>query len=289
MTIDLKTSGIAARDWYFLTISSVGGTHEMQLWDKSWASKETATKTSGGPISLGSASLFIGLSSDSVSGASRGFTGSIKHVTLFGEAISSEGGLKNIASQYLYPIANPSMLLELPLDDIEPYSGLFEQVNKFNAEVFAHGSGWTSGGLTQVPDESPNWNCFCQDPADFDQLLRFQGSSTYFDKISLQNYLDTNDEQGSYQTTVSMWIYREHLSSTKGEVYMQSDGSIGGRPENWLMPNGGGDEVLFDHEGIVTLTFFEDSSDYLTVYNFDDSSRARSIDVEVPRGQWIWI
>jgi len=39
------------------------------------------------------------------------------------------------------PIGNLDLLVELPLDDKEPYSGLFEQVNKFNFEI-------TNGELT---------------------------------------------------------------------------------------------------------------------------------------------
>ena len=129
------------------------------------------------------------------------------------------------------------MLMELPLDDKEPYSGLFEQVNQFNFEVIKQGSGTAGGGLSQAPDDSPNWNCFYQVSRDFEELLRFQGEDTYFEELTLQNAEATNGENGSALTTLRTWIYREHLSSTKGAVCMQGDGSIKGRPLNRFMPD----------------------------------------------------
>jgi hypothetical protein len=69
------------------------------------------------------------------------------------------------------PIGNLDLLVELPLDDKEPYSGLFEQVNKFNFEI-------TNGELTQTVDDSPNWSCFYQTDKDFEDLYRFYGSNT---------------------------------------------------------------------------------------------------------------
>lgn len=89
-------------------------------------------------------------------------------------------------------------------------------------------------------------------------------------------------------TTLKMWIYREHLSSTKGEITILEDGSVSGRPENPNEPNSW-DEVLFEHDGIMTLAFWKNSSEYLSFYNFDDVTGERLIQVPVPRGQWIWI
>ena len=57
-----------------------------------------------------------------------------------------------------------------------------------------------------------------------------------------------------------MWVYREHLSSTGSEVYLQPDGSIEGRD----------DEILFRHQDIMTLAFWKNSSNYLSVYHFND-------------------
>ena len=114
--------------------------------------------------------------------------------------------------------------------------------------------------------------------------MRFSGEVTYSEKLSLQNYQDTNDDKGTYSTTLTTWIYREDLSSTKGQASIQSDGSIKGRPDNLFMADQGADEVLFDHEGIMTLVFQEKSSDYLTVYNFNDAATERSIRIKIPRG-----
>jgi hypothetical protein len=57
-----------------------------------------------------------------------------------------------------------------------------------------------------------------------------------------------------------------------GQVYINSDGSIQGRE----------DEILFDHVGIMTLAFWKNSSNYLTVFNMNDPEK--NIQVEVPRG-----
>ena len=57
-----------------------------------------------------------------------------------------------------------------------------------------------------------------------------------------------------------MWVYREHLSSTMGNVYLMPDGSLFGRE----------DEILFRHQDIMTLAFWKNSSNYLSVFHFDD-------------------
>lgn len=50
-----------------------------------------------------------------------------------------------------------------------------------------------------------------------------------------------------------MWIYRTELTSFQGEVKINSDGKVAGR----LDVNGDflGNEILFKHDGIMTLTF----------------------------------
>ena len=73
-----------------------------------------------------------------------------------------------------------------------------------------------------------------------------------------------------------MWIYREHLSSTKGEITILDDGQVSGRTENPNEPNSW-DEVLFEHDGIMTLAFWKNSSDLLSVYNFNDVTGDRLI------------
>ena len=95
----------------------------------------TELKEDKTPVSLGNAGISLGLGSKASTGIT-GLKGSIRHVTLFSEAISTEQELKNIAFRYLYPTKNPSMLMELPLDDNLPNSGLFEQVNKFDFDIF---------------------------------------------------------------------------------------------------------------------------------------------------------
>ena len=105
--------------------------------------------------------------------------------------------------------------------------------------------------------------------------------------ITLQNYRETKGStKGNYQVTVKMWIYREHLSSTKGEVIIEKDGEISGRKENINKPNSW-DEVLFHHDNIMTLAFYKNSSEFLTLFNFEDPTN--SIQVEIPRGKWVWI
>eukprot|EP00356_Strombidium_inclinatum_P015914 CAMPEP_0170506414 /NCGR_PEP_ID=MMETSP0208-20121228/54830_1 /TAXON_ID=197538 /ORGANISM="Strombidium inclinatum, Strain S3" /LENGTH=75 /DNA_ID=CAMNT_0010787931 /DNA_START=416 /DNA_END=640 /DNA_ORIENTATION=- len=75
-----------------------------------------------------------------------------------------------------------------------------------------------------------------------------------------------------------MWIFREHLAFTKGEVKMESDGSISGRPD--VVKS----EILFEHEGIMKLEFPRDQNDYLKMTTLGDEDN--SILVEVPRGEW---
>ena len=72
-------------------------------------------------------------------------------------------------------------------------------------------------------------------------------------ELSPQNYKDTSDKSGSYQLTLKMWIYRQHLSSTLGEVSMK-EGAVQGRPQN-LNNASSYDEVLFQHDSIMTLEF----------------------------------
>ena len=85
-----------------------------------------------------------------------------------------------------------------------------------------------------------------------------------------------------------MWIYREHLSSTQGEVYLDQTGAIHGRYQNPSDPNAS-DEVLFQHDGLLTLKFNRTHNDYLRVYTLNDQTDEQVIQVKVPRGEWIWI
>jgi hypothetical protein len=59
-----------------------------------------------------------------------------------------------------------------------------------------------------------------------------------------------------------MWLYREDLASQMGEVTMTPGGAIEGRPPS-IFDSSDYDEVLFDHEGIMTMKFAQDSNDYL--------------------------
>ena len=56
----------------------------------------------------------------------------MKHATLFKKQFTNAEEFKSIAFQYIYPIGDIDLLFELPLNNNEPYSGLFEQVNRFN-------------------------------------------------------------------------------------------------------------------------------------------------------------
>lgn len=46
--------------------------------------------------------------------------------------------MKNIAFQYLHPMGDFDLVMELPLNNNQSYSGIFEQVNQFNFEIFRH-------------------------------------------------------------------------------------------------------------------------------------------------------
>lgn len=192
---------------------------------------------------------------------------------------------KNAAFQYLHPAGNPELLLELTLDDIKNTSGRFEQVNQAVFE-FIKASGAFEPRVSQEEDLSPCWDCFHQDPRDFRNFFRFQGPNTQLENITLTNYRDSDDKSGSYQTTLKMWLYREKLTSTQGEVVMLEDGSVKGRKDEHTNIHGA-DEVLFKHDDIMTLAFFGNSSEYLTIYQLNDPST--SIQVKVPRGQWVWL
>ena len=41
------------------------------------------------------------------------------------------------------------------------------------------------------------------------------------------------------------------------------------------------------HDGIMNFVFFKNSSDFLTIFHFDDPSV--QIKVKFPRGQWVWL
>lgn len=67
---------------------------------------------------------------------------------------------------------------------------------------------------------------------------------------------------------------------------MLEDGSVRGRKDE---NSGvfGADEVIFKHDDIMTLAFFGNSSEFLTIYQLNDPSTR--IQVKVPRGQWVWL
>lgn len=71
------------------------------------------------------------------------------------------------------------MLLELPLSDQSPLSGLVEQVNNFKFTVFGNET-TRRVGLEEVVDHSPSWNCFHIDENDVQDLVRFQSIHTNF-------------------------------------------------------------------------------------------------------------
>jgi len=217
------------------------------------------------------------------------FKGSLKHITFFQEQFLDERKIKNAAFQYLYPASNTNMLLEVLLTDNDPVSGLVEQVNHFTFDVFGNE---TSKGqaLFQYLDESPNWTCFYQDERDVNSLQRFQGINTNLNYITLnsQSYKDSSDSSGSYRTKMKMWIYRSSLDSTRGEARLLPNGTLYRKDQNQNDPNYF-NEIVFEHKGIVKMQFEKESSDFLSITNFEDNSDNRKIKVEIPRGQWIWI
>ena len=66
-----------------------------------------------------------------------------------------------------------------------------------------------------------------------------------------------------------MWIYREKLTSTQGEVAILPNGTISGRKET-INNVFNGDEILFKHDNVMSLAFNKNSSEYLTIWHFDD-------------------
>ena len=92
--------------------------------------------------------------------------------------------------------------------------------------------------------------------------MRFEGKGE-IKPFRLVNYFAIQGRRGSYQTTLKMWIYREHLSSTMGKVYFKPDGEMVGRE----------DEILFNHQDLMKIVFFKDSSNFLSVYCGDDKER----------------
>ena len=65
-------------------------------------------------------------------GHSEGFVGCIKGFKLFKEMLVSYKIAKNVTFQYLHSLENPTMLIELYLDDSDVNGELFEQVNQIN-------------------------------------------------------------------------------------------------------------------------------------------------------------
>ena len=101
-----------------------------------------------------------------------GFKGYIKGFKLFKERFENPKYWKNAAFQYLHPEGNPSLMLELTLNDKKNTSGRLEQVNQVVFEPFG------TGYITQEQDFSPSWHCFHQSEEDFSHQFRFQGENT---------------------------------------------------------------------------------------------------------------
>ena len=280
MSIDLAAMGATAYNWYYLKVDSKNRYHRITVFDKSQQMRREVKTVSTGPISLGNLALTLGrkLHSDE---DSTGIVGYIKGFKLFKEMLASDQIVTNVAFQYLHPLGSPNLLIELQLDDADVNGGLFEQVNQFNFQVKGH-------SVVPERDLSPPWDCFYQAPQDYLELYRFSGPNTQLENITLTNYVDSKDPNGSYQLTVKMWLYREDLASQMGEVTMTPSGAIEGRPPN-IFNSSDYDEVLFDHEGIMTMKFAQDSNDYLSIYHFNDDSPSKTLKVKIPRGQWIWL
>lgn len=83
-----------------------------------------------------------------------------------------------------------------------------------------------------------------------------------------------------------MWFYREPLVNTKGEAKVNADGSLS-RNDFANSESADHDEILFDHEGVLRLTFKRASTKFLTVTDLGDTTK--EIQIEVPRGQWIYL
>ena len=48
-----------------------------------------------------------------------------------------------------------------------------------------------------------------------------------------------------------------------------------------------GDEILFDHAGVMRLMFRPSSYEFLTVYHNGQSNN--EISMQMPRGRWMWV
>ena len=82
----MKAFGVVRNEWYFVSIDSRNSNHRMQIWDKSWGKTKSVKKVSNGPISIGNSAIYLGVKKDSKSG---GFVGSLRHLTIFKEQLSS--------------------------------------------------------------------------------------------------------------------------------------------------------------------------------------------------------
>jgi hypothetical protein len=78
-----------------------------------------------------------------------------------------------------------------------------------------------------------------------------------------------------------MWIFREPIAFSKGETILYKNGTIYRKSVNSNDPSTW-DEVLFDHQGILTMTFFKNSNNFLTIYSFGFT--VRNLTVSIPRG-----
>lgn len=99
-------------------------------------------------------------------------------------------------------------------------------------------------------------------------------------------YKDSNNDQGDYRSSVKMWFYREPLVNTKGEAKMNVDGSLS-RDDFANSASANHDEILFDHEGVMRLSFKQASTEFLTMTDLEDTTK--EVSIKVPRGQWIYL
>jgi len=66
--------------------------------------------------------------------------------------------------------------------------------------------------------------------------------------------MDTEDNTGSYLTTLKMRIFREPIAYAKGESILYENGTIYRKSFNQNDPSTW-DEVLFDHQDILRMVF----------------------------------
>ena len=78
------------------------------------------------PISIANSQIYLGLGSSLTreqtlrEGKNEfGFNGFLKHVTIFSKQFSNDQDMKNIAFQYLHPMGDFDLVMEIPLNNNE--------------------------------------------------------------------------------------------------------------------------------------------------------------------------